>query len=268
MTGEDKAVHQCCPANRSRPSGTGQAGLGTARRGQAGEGPDGGAREYKGTPRKPPPRGRGRRPLRGAGSGAATRPVGERTHPRLPAQERRPDCETSPRPGAASPPAAGELRPHRSQRPTPNNSGAGEQEERGREEGREGERGRPLSPLQPSRSPRREAAAARPSPARRRVRAARAPPVPAAPTWPPAPLPPPGGGSLSPSPPGGPAAHRVAIISFPVTKEEQILWSPHRGRGGRERGNQRQSHSRTPGATRPAQPRRRRSGGGPFTQLP
>lgn len=37
---------------------------------------------------------------------------------------------------------------------------------------------------------------------------------------------------MSPSPPGGPAAHRVAIISFPVTKEVQILWSPHRGGEG------------------------------------
>lgn len=37
---------------------------------------------------------------------------------------------------------------------------------------------------------------------------------------------------MSPSPPGGPAAHRVAIISFPVTKEVRILWSPHRGGEG------------------------------------
>ena len=59
---------------------------------------------------------------------------------------------------------------------------------------------------------------------------------------------------MSPSAPGGPAAHRVAIISFPVTKEVQILWSPHRGREERGEGNQRQSHSRTPDATRPAPP--------------
>lgn len=57
---------------------------------------------------------------------------------------------------------------------------------------------------------------------------------------------------MSPSPPGGPAAHRVAIISFPVTKEAQILWSPHRGREGR--GGENQSRSRTPGATSPAPP--------------
>lgn len=60
---------------------------------------------------------------------------------------------------------------------------------------------------------------------------------------------------MSPSPPGGPAAHRVAIISFPVTKETQILWSPHRGREGTGGGSQRQSHSGTPGEARPAQPR-------------
>lgn len=65
---------------------------------------------------------------------------------------------------------------------------------------------------------------------------------------------------MSPSPSGGPAAHRVAIISFPVTKEVQILWSPHRGREGTGGGNQRQSHSRTAGEARPAQPRRRGDG--------
>lgn len=65
---------------------------------------------------------------------------------------------------------------------------------------------------------------------------------------------------MSPSPSGGPAAHRVAIISFPVTKEAQIHWSPHRGREGTGGGNQCQSHSRTPGEARPAQPRGRGTG--------
>lgn len=164
-------------------------------------------------PGKPPSPGRGRRQLRGAGSGAAARPVRQRRRRRLLlARERYPER------GERS---AGRLPPLRcwgtAPLPAPNS-----QQLRGgragRVGGRESGRERPLSSLQPSRSPRREAAA-RPGPAR-------APPASAVPTWPPAP--PPGGGSLSPSPPGGPAAHRVAIISFPVTKEAQILWSPHR----------------------------------------
>lgn len=260
-------------AQRSAPVPRGRGRQASGRRGETERGdtprPDDGAEEggtrEGGTPRKPPPRGRGRRPLRGAGSGgAAARPVRQRRRPRLPARQRRLNFEASPRPGRQPPlPLPGS----RTAAPLPASNSQqlrGGRAGREREGGREGERGRPLSPLQPSRSPRREAAAARPGPA-----------LPAAAYAQPAPRPPPpllpGRRRRCRRPGGARCLHLRRVAPLPTgsplfhsrLQRRSKSSGAHIGEGKRAEGGTSAEATRTH-PTRRGQPRRRGRGARPL----